>query len=300
MCEDIIFQNEKCHDMESLLRSFSFGMCFAKMHGLGNDFVILSKSSSNHHDIDSTRMIRDIASYRSGIGCDQLIVYEELKNGKLHNNDFLVRIYNKDGGVAKACGNAMRCLAKLIYLMTNETKLQFHVLDRVIKCEVQDIENIKVNMGKASFNEAWMPDIAAVWDIAKMYGIDPKEILCVDVGNPHLVIFSAISTSDQQIIGERLQTIGLFNDGINVNFASIIGDSEISLQVWERGTGFTMSCGSGACATFAAARALGFIKNDETKIRFEMGSLHMSICEDEILMRGAATLVAIGKLYNGK
>lgn len=262
---------------------------FVKMHGLGNDFVIIAKNDLPAN-IDIANFAMMISNRRKAIGCDQFIIYNynSAKNVQME-------IYNQDGTMALACGNASRCLSRLIFDLTAEKNITLGVNGRLVKCEYINQNEIKVNMGAVSFSEAWMPEENELWNLAERYLIEPKEMLCVDVANPHLVIFSKLSDRDRKIIGNNFQSIDLFQDGVNVNFA-IIKDDKIYLKVWERGAGFTYACGSGAVATFAAANKLGFTEN-ETEIVFALGSLKMKKEGDNITMTGPASYIFSGDFF---
>lgn len=261
---------------------------FVKMHGLGNDFVIVNKQDLiDTHDL--SKLAKDIADRHTGIGCDQFIIYEE------HNDSYEMIIYNIDGSSAKLCGNATRCLAKLIYLNTGKKDITVIVGTKKLLCHVKDENKISVNVGNVSFNESWMPSRDKIWQFAERYMIDLKETICVDVGNPHLVIFSKLESQDQRVIGEKLQDKGLFADGVNVNFANV-RDNKIHLSVWERGAGLTLACGSGACSSFAAGLKLGFV-HSPSEVVFKHGSLIMKEENGNIIMQGPAELVAYGEYY---
>jgi len=261
---------------------------FAKMHGLGNDFVII-----NHNDLpekyDLQQLAIIISNRYTAIGCDQFIFYRQ------KDNYYEMVIYNHDGSSAKLCGNASRCLAKLMYLNSGQTNITIKVDDRELFCVIKGKNEISVDTGVVSFNKPWMPQPEKIWPLIQRYMIDMKEAICVDIGNPHLVIFSNLSYLDQDIVGEKLQDKELFVDGVNVNFATI-KDDKIYLSVWERGTGLTLACGSGACASFAAAEKLGFVTSP-CLVTFKLGSLNMSKVNENIIMTGPATLVATGEFY---
>ncbi len=273
---------------------------FAKMHGLGNDFVIVQKSDIiagyNLNDL-----IINIANRRTGIGCDQIIIYNKLQS--VTNIDYEMLIYNIDGSKATLCGNASRCLAMLIYLNTGSKYSNLVTETKNIKCEILNNDLVSVNIGEACFDKSWMPKIDDILPVLSRYNIDPKDAISVDVGNPHIVIFKTLSLEDKQVIGEIFQDTKLFKDGVNVNFAEIILENEnnnddvnIRLQVWERGVGFTLACGSGACATYAASLKLGYVQKP-SHILFEKGYLDMSVHENNIIMTGDSNLVAIGEYY---
>jgi diaminopimelate epimerase len=260
------------------------------MHGLGNDFVII-----NTQDLPlETKMDKfasKISDRRLGIGCDQFITYD-LKQDKA-----VMNIYNQDGSKAKSCGNASRCLSRLIFDDKGQRETVLDVDGRNILCHYINEKEIQVDMGEANFHSSWMPKEQELWEIAGKFAIDPKEMICVDMGNPHLVIFTRLSFQDMSIIGQLFQKPELFKDGVNVNFAGVTDDT-ISLKVWERGTGFTLACGSGACASYAAASKLGFVGNN-AEVLFENGALKMSSKGNHILMTGPAEYVFKGEYFYG-
>jgi len=262
---------------------------FVKMHGLGNDFVIIAEKDLPM-GIDQESFAKTISDRRRGIGCDQFITYTETDSTNIQMN-----IFNQDGSKALACGNASRCLSRLIFDKNGNKKITLNVNGRLVTCEYINKNEIKIDMGAVSFDEAWMPNNAALWEMAERYLIEPKEMLCVDVANPHLVIFSRVSEQDQQVIGENFENSELFKDGVNINFARV-EDDKIHLKVWERGTGFTYACGSGAVATFAAANKLGFADN-QAEVVFELGSLKMQKFVDNIIMSGPAGYIFAGDYF---
>lgn len=265
---------------------------FVKMHGLGNDFIIIEEDSIREI-VNKKELIEEMCMRHTSVGCDQLIMYSPV------GDKFAVKIYNSDGSTGQACGNVSRCLTRLLHETRGVDKnFNLIVADRVVKCEYISQNKLKVNMGQAKFDAEWMPINEKLWSIAKKYNIDQKEIVCVDIGNPHVVIFSKFSKSDQAVIGSDMQKSEMFNDGVNVNFAEITRD-KILLSVFERGVGFTMACGSGACASFAGARILGFIEQDNIDVEFKLGKLHMSKNSDnEIIMTGPAEYVCEGEYYS--
>ena len=262
---------------------------FFKMHGLGNDFIFINQS--NLHKKPSTEFITKVADRKIGLGCDQLIIFR-----RVGVCEYVVDIYNPDGSKAGMCGNAMRCLGLYAFEENGEKLIQAHVDLRHIHIETISARKINVNMGKASFEENWMPKIGTISDAILDYQLNLKDIICVDMGNPHIVIFyDNLSYPDLELLGRVMQYKNLFPDGVNVNFAKI-KDNSIELRVYERGAGFTLACGSGACATFSAAHKLKFITESAT-IRFEFGNLRMSYLDEDIIMSGAAQKVAIGRYY---
>ncbi len=260
-----------------------------KMHGLGNDFAIV-KQGDLPESIDINSFTINICDRRLGIGADQFIIYNKVGD-KYH-----VNIYNQNGTPAESCGNAMRCIARLIYDSSGQKEIIVIVAKREIHCKYISQDEIRVDMGVASFDKAWMPGNDELWNLANNYGLEPKEVVCVDVGNPHLVIFTKLSDKDKKIIGKDFEKNELFKDGVNVNFPSLV-DDKIYLKVWERGTGFTLACGSGACASFAASHRLGFV-TEKAEVIFDLGTLKMEYNNNNIIMYGSATYVFFGEYVN--
>ncbi|MFU7502210.1 MAG: diaminopimelate epimerase [Candidatus Tisiphia sp.] len=261
---------------------------FAKMHGLGNDFVIINQRDLPKN-CDLQQLSLKIANRHTGIGCDQFIIYDKKPNY------YEMIIYNQDGSSAKLCDNASRCLTKLIYLDLGIKEITLRVYGKELSCKILNENEIEVDSGIVSFEEDWMPSSEKIWPVVERYMIDIKEVICADIGNPHFVIFSDLAIEDKEIIGEKLQGKQLFADGVNVNFASI-KDNKIYLSVWERGTGLTLACGSGACASFASGVKLGFISSP-CQVVFQLGSLQMSKQGENIIMTGPATLVSRGEFF---
>lgn len=266
---------------------------FKKMHGLGNDFIMLSINDLPEEILTTSKLnefVKKISDRHIGIGADQFILYEVISPENIN-----MRVYNQDGSKALACGNASRCLSRLIYDKLGAKKITLNVDGRKVFCEYIDINNINVDMGEVSFNSDWMPNNDKLWKLSELYSIEPKEMLCVDVANPHLVIFSKLSAKEKNMLGSSLQNGELFKNGVNINFAEVDGDN-IYLRVWERGAGFTYACGSGAIASFAAAIKLGFVEK-KARIKFKLGDLVMSKKYDKIIMTGPAEYVFSGEYY---
>ncbi|MCF8462816.1 MAG: diaminopimelate epimerase [Rickettsiaceae bacterium] len=265
---------------------------FTKMQGLGNDFVIID--SEQLKDLKLEDLVKKIADRRLGIGCDQVIIY------KLSSvNECEMMIYNTDGSRAEACGNGTRCLAKLICDDIKVRQIDIKVGTRILKTSLQDNGEVLVNMGAVSFEKEWMISEEQILEIAKIYNLNPREIICVDIANPHLVIFSSdLGKMDRLSLAKKLSSSEFFPQGVNIDFAHV-DHNNIQLNVWERGVGFTLACGSGACATFAAAAKLSYIDVKKTvTVQFTLGHLNLTFDDqNNILMSGKATLVAKGGSY---
>lgn len=215
---------------------------FQKMHGLGNDFVVIDAREQSL-DMGPARA-RAIADRHLGIGCDQLILI-----GPSSKADVRMRIFNADGGEVDACGNATRCIPLFLgrdcRIETNAGLLEAELCG----------EGASVDMGAPRFN----------WDeIPLAYAMDTLEMpvswedlpvpAAVNVGNPHVIFFcDDLSKVDCARLGPLIENDPLFPERVNVNFAQVVDDNRLRLIVWERGAGLTQACGTGACATAVAA-----------------------------------------------
>lgn len=265
------------------------------MHGLGNDFVFLeAEDVPKYLYPNMSQFARSISDRCTGIGCDQFVIYENL-----HPQYYVMTIYNIDGSYVKLCGNATRCLAKLIYLKTGEQYFTIKSHNKELKCSITDDDDeVTVNVGGVSFHESWMPSTERIRAAVQPYANELLEVVCVDVGNPHVVLFGTFTEPNLEFVGKMLQDDRFVRDGVNVSFAKIAADrgSTIYLSVWERGAGRTLACGSAACASSAAAFKLKLVETP-CKVVFGLGTLKIAAQNDDLLMSGGTTLVASGVYY---
>ena len=256
---------------------------FHKMHGLGNDFVIVD-ARAEPFDV-SPALAKAIADRRTGVGCDQLIVLEPSDSA-----DLRMRIWNSDGGEVESCGNATRCVVQL----TGATRIDSD--GGLLEGEDLGAE-VEVAIGEPRFQWNEIPLAYAMDTAALPMGWDGLEQpMALNVGNPHLVFFvDALDAVPIEELGPKIEHDPAFPERINVNVAQI-DDDGIRLKTWERGAGLTLACGTGACATAVAA-----IKSRRTaspvKVTMPGGSLTVSWAPGEpIRMRGSATHVFSGEL----
>lgn len=215
---------------------------FHKMHGLGNDFVVFDAREALLHL--SEQQVRAISDRRTGIGCDQLIVIEPSNDA-----DAFMRIYNADGSEVEACGNAARCVARLLGpRSTIETRAGLLAAE-------SDAAGAGIDMGQPRFGWDEIP-LAYAMDTAAL-PVAWEELegpAAINVGNPHLVFFvDDVDRVDLGRLGPLIETDPLFPERINVNIAQVIDRGHIRVRTWERGVGLTRACGTGACATAVAA-----------------------------------------------
>ncbi|MEE4450188.1 diaminopimelate epimerase [Novosphingobium resinovorum] len=252
---------------------------FTKMHGLGNDFIVLDARTRPLPAIDAA-FASALADRHTGIGCDQLIVLEPSMDA-----DFRMRIFNADGSEVEACGNATRAVG-LLY----GEPARIETLGGLISSTPTD-GGISVQMGKPRFDWNAIP-LAYAMDTFSM-PVAWEELvnpIAVNVGNPHVIFFVADPYAiDMARIGPMIETDPLFPERINVNVAGITARDAITLRVWERGAGLTRACGTGACATAIGAMKRGLVDRRVT-VTLPGGPLVIEWREDnEIVMTGPAT-----------
>jgi diaminopimelate epimerase len=257
---------------------------FRKMHGLGNDFVIFD-ARREALEIDGATA-RAIADRRTGIGCDQLILLEPSENA-----DVRMRIWNADGGEVEACGNAARCVALLI---GGETLIE--TAGGIVRGAANGA-SATIDMGSPRFSWDEIP-LAYPMDTAHMPvgWEDLQDPAAINVGNPHVVFFVADADAvDLARLGPSIETDPLFPQRINVNVAEIDGEA-IHLRVWERGSGLTQACGTGACA--AAVTAIRRkLASSPVEVRLPGGTLRVEWEPGgTIRMSGAAADVFTGEI----
>ena len=227
---------------------------FTKMHGLGNDFVVLDARRGPLRI--GARQARAIADRHTGIGCDQVIVIEPPANGLA---DAFMRIRNADGGEVAACGNGTRCVAAKIMKEKNSTHAVIETAAGVLDAQAKADGLIAVDMGLAATDWRDIPLAGPAdtlhLDIAAGPLSDP---VAVNMGNPHAVFFvDDAEAVPLDSLGPQIERHEMFPRATNVEVAQVLSGSEIRLRVWERGVGITLACGSGACAALVAASRRG-------------------------------------------
>ncbi len=252
---------------------------FIKMHGLGNDFVVLDTRAQALPPI-SPALARAVADRRTGVGCDQVIVLEPSASA-----DLRMRIFNADGGEVEACGNATRAVAILLGAPARIETLGGTLAVRPSR------GGAAVDMGEPRFEWDAIPLAYAMDTVTLPVGWDGLEQpTAVNVGNPHAVFFvDNCDIVDLETLGPLIEHDPLFPERVNVNVATVDSDTEIRLRVWERGVGLTRACGTGACATAVAAMRRGLTGAREVTVRLPGGALLIGWGEDgRITMTGPA------------
>lgn len=275
-------------------------MEFTKMQGCGNDYVYVNGFENK---IDNPNKLSEIVSDRHfGIGSDGLIVINPSEKA-----DFKMSMYNADGSEGKMCGNGIRCVAKYVYdnKMTDKTTITVETLSGIKTLELNvkndKVETVKVNMGTPIL----LPkDVPVVSDKDKVVDepivIDDKEyrITCVSMGNPHAITFIE-NTDDLEIetIGPKFENNPIFPDRVNTEFIQVLDRNTVKMRVWERGSGETFACGTGACATVVAC-VLNGLTDDKVTVKLLGGDLFIEYNREEntVYMIGPAKVSFTGKI----
>ncbi len=253
---------------------------FIKMHGLGNDFVVLDAREA---PISLARdQVRAIAARRTGIGCDQLITLEPSDKA-----DMFMRIHNADGGEVEACGNATRCIATVSMDEQGRDKAVVETSAGLLYCSKAGNGRVTVDMGEPGLEWQQIP-LAEETDTLHMgISVGPatapvlEDPVGVNIGNPHAVFFVGDSEAvDLATVGPMLEHHPLFPERANISAAQVRPDQSIRLRVWERGVGITKACGTAACATIVAAVRRNLISGRAAAIELDGGVLQMAWTED--------------------
>lgn len=267
---------------------------FLKMHGLGNDFVVFdARKQGLALDAATARVIAD---RRRGVGCDQVIVVERGASGA----DAVMRIYNADGGEVETCGNAARCVARLLMEEKDCDAVRIDALGGLLICTDAGNGMITVDMGAPNLMWDKVP-LAHPADTNRFaLNVDGAShiVSAVSVGNPHCVLFvDDAEAAPVAGLGPRIETHPMFPKRTNVEFVSVRDRAHLRMRVWERGAGITQACGSGTCAAAVAAHRRG-LTDAKVEVELDGGVLAIELREGDghILMTGPATLSFRGEI----
>jgi len=234
---------------------------FTKMHGAGNDFVVID---GVHREIYLTaEQIRLLADRHFGVGCDQVLLVERSQNDEA---DFRYRIFNADGGEVEQCGNGARCFVRFVHdhKLTSKREIVVETKSGLISPRLEDDGRVTVNMGAPIFEAARIPftsDSDAIIQPLDVNG-ETVQITAVSIGNPHAVqVVDDIQQASVATLGPLIESHPRFPRRVNVGFMQVVDRGHIKLRVYERGTGETMSCGTGACAAVVSGIRRGLLDN---------------------------------------
>lgn len=277
-------------------------MKFTKMHGIGNDYIYINCFEG---DIVPEEMIEEIVAMsdrHKGIGGDGVIfiMSSDVADAKM-------RMFNADGSEGKMCGNGIRCVGKYIYehdiSHNNPLKIETASGIKTLNLEVAQgkVESVTVDMGSPILDPKLIPvdlDVEQVINYPLVVNGQEYMITCVSIGNPHCVIFTeGIDYLDLESIGPLFENNPIFPERTNTEFIEIIDDKTMKMRVWERGSGETLACGTGASASVVAAIYNNiFTRNQEIKVILKGGELYITLTSDNhVFMRGSATEVFTGE-----
>ncbi len=272
---------------------------FTKMHGIGNDYVYVDGFKQIVEDPNAFSEF--VSDRHFGIGSDGLVMILPSEHA-----DFKMRMFNADGSEGKMCGNAIRCVGKYVYEAgyTDQTHISVETLSGLkyltLITEGSSVVYVEVDMGKAILVPKDIPVESELERfINQPIHIEDKEYLvtCVSMGNPHAVIFcDDVDTLPLETIGPKFEFNPLFPERINTEFVQVIDETTLKMRVWERGSGETFACGTGACASAVASVLNGYCKKGaEITVKLLGGDLKITYEENEtVLMKGTATKVFDG------
>ncbi|WP_138420266.1 diaminopimelate epimerase [Aquibacillus sediminis] len=278
---------------------------FTKMHGLGNSYIFLDLF---HMDLEEgllSKLAIDVADVNTGIGSDGLILIHPSTTA-----DVGMRIFNKDGSEGKNCGNGLRCVAKYAYenQLVDQKTFQIETKAGNVTAEVQGdpnyVEEVTVDMGPPILERSKIPMVGKNDEsvIAEAFELDERrlQVTAVSMGNPHAVFFvEDINEAPLYELGPIVTNDDRFPEGVNVEFVEVVSNKEIHFRVWERGSGVTQACGTGACAAVVAATLNGYVtRGQSVVVHLSGGDLTITWAEDgTVWMTGSAVTTCTGKFF---
>lgn len=270
---------------------------FTKMDGAGNDYIYVDTTRYPISDPQTASV--KWSNRHTGIGSDGLVLIG--KPSILSGAAFSMRIFNADGSEAKMCGNASRCIGKYLYErhLTDSSEIKLETLSGVKTLSLSlspdrlTVTGVTVDMLQPAFHQASQYDEQVGLDALREYG----HPLFVSMGNPHCVVFvDDIAAIDVARVGAMGEHLPAFPERCNIEFAQLTGTDELRTRVWERGSGITMACGTGACATAVAAAHVG-LTSRESDVVMDGGRLHVRWAEDDhVMLSGPAEFVYDGEI----
>ncbi|KFD21231.1 diaminopimelate epimerase [Tatumella ptyseos] len=273
-------------------------MQFSKMHGLGNDFMVVDAVTQNV--FFSPELIRRLSDRHLGVGFDQLLIVEPPYDPEL---DFHYRIFNADGSEVAQCGNGARCFARFVRLkgLTNKKDIRVSTHTGRMVLTVNSDDTVRVNMGEPDFEPANIPFRANKAENLYLLRLAEQTLMfgAVSMGNPHCVIqVDNITTAAVEVLGPQMESHERFPERVNVGFMEVVSRSHIRLRVYERGAGETQACGSGACAAVASGILQGLLAES---VRVDLPGGSLTITWDgpgtPLYMTGPATHVYDGFIH---
>ena len=277
-------------------------LCFTKMHGCGNDYIYID---GFQYDIKSPgELSKKLSDRHFSVGGDGVIII-----GPSDKADAFMQMYNADGSEGKMCGNGVRCTAKFVHdnFLPDKDVINIETLSGVKKIELKKENEVvtggTVDMGKAEFDCAKIPALFEDGGVQKSLYIDNCEykVIPVSMGNPHAVIFMDddfdIDRFEIEKIGPKFEKNPAFPEGVNTEFVKVISPDTFKMRVWERGSGETLACGTGACAVGSAAVKMGIAdEGKDLKVILPGGELIINYTPERVLLTGGAVTAFTGEV----
>jgi diaminopimelate epimerase len=278
---------------------------FTKMHGLGNSYIYVNMFEETIPESLLSPLAVKVSNVNTGIGADGMILIcpSEVAPVKM-------RIFNSDGSEGKNCGNGLRCVAKYAYEhgMVKERSFFIETLSGLVKAEVAvengTVTNVTIDMGKPRLKRSEIPMIGPEAErvVAEPFEVDGQlyEITAVSMGNPHVIFYvDDINKAPVTTLGPIVEKDERFPEGVNVEFIEVVNDQELHFRVWERGSGVTQACGTGACAAVVASVLNGkTARNKETVVHLAGGDLTITWTDEgNVRMTGPAETICTGVYY---
>ncbi len=276
-------------------------MKFTKMHGIGNDYIYVNCMDGMDFDPEQTSIA--LSDRHFGVGSDGMILICPSDKA-----DFRMRMFNADGSEGKMCGNGIRCFAKYVYCkgLTDKTVISIETLAGIktawLILNGQEVVSIRVDMGSPVLAPSLIPvEFAGERMVNEAIEVGGREwnVTAVSMGNPHCVTYvDDVDGLAIEKIGPQFEHHALFPERVNTEFVKKIDDTTVQMRVWERGSGETWACGTGACAVAVASILNGVVSSDSVKVKLRGGDLHIEWNREEntVYMTGPATFVYEGEV----
>jgi diaminopimelate epimerase len=276
-------------------------MRFWKMHGLGNDYIVIDNRDNDINSLQASDLAKHLCERRFSIGADGLLLLSESKSA-----DAKMRIFNADGSEAEMCGNGIRCFAKYCFETGVVKKKEFSVetlsgvklVTLTVKGNV--VEAVKVDMGNPNWERNSLPMVGKGICLNENLDVDGEvfKVTCLSIGNPHCVIFvDNVDNFPVKEIGSIIENNKVFPKRTNVDFVQVLSTSQLKIRVWERGCGETFACGTGTCASVAAANRLGKV-GDKVTVQLLGGCLKVEVDAGKLFLSGETKKVFEGTLFD--
>ncbi|WP_338778194.1 diaminopimelate epimerase [Metabacillus sp. FJAT-52054] len=278
---------------------------FTKMHGLGNNYIYVNMFEEILNESDLPRLAREVANPYTGIGSDGMILICPSEQAPVK-----MRVFNNDGSEALNCGNGLRCVAKYAYehKLAAETVFKIETLSGLVEAKIHlsgdQVQAVTVDMGKPRLQKKDVPMDGAPEETAiaenMIFQGEAYEITALSMGNPHIIFYiDDIQTAPLTTLGPSVEKDPRFHNGINVEFIEVVNQNELNFRVWERGSGITQACGTGACAAAVASVLNGKSpRGEDITVHLAGGDLIINWTEQgNVLMTGPAEVIAEGTYH---